>query len=142
MGQDLDHGATDHVLDLTTVDLGPDLVRIIHEVDLDLGVTQVRDEDTGEVGSEGGTTIGEHIINPVSKIPGIIIKEVEVVVTIIIGIPGMAIGIIVVEVDSPATEGEDLEDDLIEADTEITETEGKFNMLCCNIVYHIQCKIY
>lgn len=66
---------------------------------------------------------GVLITNPVSKHQGTIIKEVEVVIIIIIGIPGMAIEIIEAEVDSPAIEVEDLEDVSIEVDT--GNIEGK-----------------
>lgn len=74
---------------------------------------------------------GVLIINLDSKIQGITIKEVEVVVIIIIGIPGITTETTAAEADSPATEVDAQEDVSPEAATEIIETEGKYYSQQC-----------
>lgn len=119
--------AIDPVLDLITVALGLDQDRTIHEVDLDQEAIPTKDEEIVEEVSGADTTIGVLIINLVSKIQGITIKEVEVVVIIIIGILGITTEIIEAEVDSPSTEVDAREDVSAEVVIGIIEIEGKEN---------------
>lgn len=127
-----DHEAIDHVHDHITVVPDRDRDLIILEAGLDQGVIRTKEGDTVVADSEEDITTGVPITSLDSKRQGIIIKEVEVVVIIIIGIPGITTETIEEEDVSQAIEVEGLEGALAVVVTEITETEGNVHLS-----YHI-----
>lgn len=92
---------------------------------------------------EDGIMIGAPIINHVSKHQGIIMRGVEVVVTIIIGIPGTTTETTVEEVGDIITEEDVREEDMVEEDIGTIETEGKFlTFTALNITVYLDIEIY